>query len=230
MMKLPAFTLWRDDKLLFVTLFLIMVFNWHWPRVLLRTYMEWDTFEWANLMGIAQDGSPQVMSGVGIYGASWMLIVLSMLLVTILWLGLRQRSRFVAGLLVVFTFVEFAKSLFFSYHLGHMPDYAMHWDTLGLVIPMAIYDPLSMGAIFLLALGWAWRETRNGIQRANPPWNRTNTRLLWSGIGLNIILAVTLNLGLQHGFWDVFSLFMMKAGFILIFLGMSPIEEKQAIA
>ncbi len=206
--------LWREDRLLFLVLLATTVLSsWLW-WVPIRCIAEGRPFEWANEFGTG------LLRGAGMGGDFLVLLLLSAMLVSIVFMGWRGARAPFKPLLVLWTSVNFASTMIIV--LNDPSQYRFRGDTFGIDINMAWFMPFLKGALVAAALWWVVRDTLSPRSRTIPAWEPRNSRLLAWVLVIVPFQVALLRMGPVHGATDKAGWILTYVAWILVVLAFLP--------
>lgn len=209
--------LWREDRLRFcVVLGTSILSSWLW-WVPLRCIMEGEPFQWGNPFG---EG---MLRGSGMGGHFWVLLLLSSLFISIVYMGWRDPRGVFKPLLLIWCAVNLIGTLIIV--LDDPSRYRFRGDTMGIDINMAWFMPALKGGLLLAAMAWVVREWRSPRQNTAITWTRKNSRYLLPVIILVPFQILLLRLGPMHDWTDKLGWILTYSEWVLINLALLPWVE-----
>lgn len=213
------FLLWRD-KLLLATLLALFNGGSTYLRVLLRALIEGREFTWSYYAGLAADGRPAMVSGAGLSGDLAYLLLSAAVMIWLLWAVSRRPDRLTLAALVGWSSLELGKAVWITALSAERPTISM--ETIGVVnAPLAWFSLPPLGIAWLLSVALLLRGRRDDSSEPLA-WTRLNTVILLVGaVALGAAWPV-MNLGPQHGQFDLLGLGLIYLGLLACLLGIAP--------
>lgn len=184
-------TYWKPEKLLRVLLFWTSLTTLAFWLPLVRGAFDGDSYHWA--LG-------STISGSGMQGSYWVLVVGSSFALIVIFLGWRGARAPFRWLLLAWHVFLGVGSLYLA---ATQPEpFVFRGDTLGISLPLTWLAPLLCGGFAFAAMYWVWRDFGNEERRIVTPWGRSNT--LWL-LALGLLLPLQfmfLRLGEPHSLMD----------------------------
>ena len=167
---------WIPDKLLRILLFWTSLTTLVFWLPLIRGAFDGTSYQWA---------LAPTISGSGMQGSFWVLVVGSSFALIVVFLGWRgARSAFRWLLLVWHSFLGIG-SLYLT--ATQAETFVFRGDTLGISFSLAWVAPLTCGGFAVAAMYWVWRNSNDEGRRFVRPWGRSNT--LWF-LALGLLLPL----------------------------------------
>jgi hypothetical protein len=188
---------------------------------LVRGIMDGSSYKWGqSFIGIS-------LSGNGVGGQYWVLVVQAVIGISLVYLGWRG-ARPPFHLLLLLWNVPSAVNAFFN-AIRFPEEYRFQGDTLGVDVSVAWVGPLFWGSLALLSIVWVVRDLKRDGSREVPPWTQRNTILMTLVIALVPIQFLLLRFGTQHGTNDQIGVILTMVQWILLNLSFvawqSPVSD-----
>ncbi len=184
-------TYWKPEKLLRVLLFWTSLTTLAFWLPLVRGAFDGDSYHWA---------LAPTISGSGMHGSYWVLVLGSSFALITIFLGWRGAGSPFRWMLIAWHAFLGVGSIYLA--ATQSESFVFHGDTLGISLSLTWLAPLICGGFALAALYWVWRDSGNKGARIVRPWGRPNT-LWFLALGLLLPLQFVLfRLGKPHGLTD----------------------------
>lgn len=200
---------WKSDKLLsLILMFCLLDMTMIWLP-LIRGFMDGVTYEWS-LMGL--------LSGNGIYGDYWILILIALFGLTVQYMGWRGAKQPFRWLLLLWNI----PALIFAIEMILDPQsITFKGDTLGISVPIGLPIALLYAGSFLLVIYWIIRDIfRKNKKLIINKWNHVNWYLFTAVLTLLPVQFILLRFGEPHGTTDqigvvltIIQLFLLVSSF-----------------
>lgn len=183
--------LWKPDRILRAILIwttITMILVWL-PFV--RGVMDGESYQWGRTFWGFQ------LSGSGVRGDYWLLVVQALFGITLLYLGWHGARQPFHWLLLLWH-VPMGLQAFYDAFTSP-DDYRFRGDTLGVDVSLAWVGPLFFGGFALLSLIWVVRDLRRTREKVVIEWTRSNWIFLLIALALLPIQFALLRYGDPHG-------------------------------
>lgn len=213
-MKTHQIPMWREDRLLFfVVLGVSLLSSWLW-WVPIRCMMEGEPFRWAMTIGEGNIG------GNGMGGHFLILITMSALFISVVFMGWRGGHGTFKPLLIFWCAINAANTLIASIN---SPDgLRFRGDTMGIDINLIWFMPALKGILLAAAIYWVVREARAPRQRLDAPWLSLNTRFLIPVLVIIPLQIAMLRIGPMNDITDKIGWLLTYCEWILVNLAFIP--------
>jgi len=176
--------------------------------------MDGPAFQWSNTIGRGQIG------GAGMDGHFLVLVLLSLMFISIVFMGWRGAQAPFKFMLIAWCALMFTSSL--TTAIDNPGGYRFRGDTMGIDVNLTYTMPSLLGGLLILASWWVLRDTVRPTTRTVPKWISINSKFLIPVLVLVPFQVVLLRFGPMHDVTDKIGWILTYTEWILVNLALLP--------
>ena len=215
----------KKDKIGILLLFLVVFQYSNFYRVAMRCIYEGSEFQWMQTWGVSILGQEKAMRimGNGLEGHFLIILLLAVLFVAVVYALIRGSNDSLGKFLVLsFTGVMAVKEIMLSLTYGD--QYTVVGETFRLNLEYSILGPVLSLLILGLAVWWAFRNEKPGIELC------LSSKANWIAGALCLPCFLLLRVGDQHDWTDILGIsliYIQMIAFLLNWMGAFGNAEKK---